>query len=168
MHLHRFCGTQVKALIKQAEPSAAAARSYFKQRRLRTIDPEVKAYLAALCGETKLSPAPRPLQNRLTHRLTRRKTTGALVQSGKQAKALRHRFLLLDFLKVVMAVLFFAILLGGGMMAFASGNTFLGVLILIFSLLLAVASITGGMVLLHIAEDVSAIRYWIFHNQTGH
>ena len=45
------CGTQVKALIKQAEPSAAAARSYFKQRRLRTIDPEVKAYLAALCGE---------------------------------------------------------------------------------------------------------------------
>lgn len=67
-----------------------------------------------------------------------------------------------------MAVLFFAILLGGGMMAFASGNAFLGVLILIFSLLLSVASITGGMVLLHIAEDVSAIRYWIFHNQTGH
>ena len=58
------CGTQVKALIKQAEPSAAAARSYFKQRRLRTIDPEVKAYLAALCGEneavTSSPPASKP------------------------------------------------------------------------------------------------------------
>ena len=112
------CGTQVKALIKQAEPSAAAARSYFKQRRLRIGGIDSSFWISSL--------------------------------------------------KVVMAVLFFAILLGGGMMAFASGNAFLGVLILIFSLLLAVASITGGMVLLHIAEDVSAIRYWIFHNQTGH
>lgn len=70
-------------------------------------------------------------------------------------------------LKVIMTVLFFAILLGGGILAFTSGNGFLGFLILIFSLLLAVASVTGGMVLLHIAEDVSAIRDWISHNQTG-
>lgn len=82
------CGTQVKALIKQAEPSAAAQGAILSNagcapstRRLRLISP-----LSAV--KTKLSPAPRPLQNRLTHRLTRRKTTGAPVQSGKQAKAL--------------------------------------------------------------------------------
>lgn len=81
------CGTQVKALIKQAEPSAAAARSYFKQRRLRSTR-RLRLISPLSAVKTKLSPAPRPLQNRLTHRLTRRKTTGAPVQSGKQAKAL--------------------------------------------------------------------------------
>ena len=164
------CGTQVKALIKQAEPSAAAARSYFKQRRLRTIDPEVKAYLAALCGENEAVTSSPPASKPPDPQTNPQKDywgAGAKRQASESIGGIDSSFWI-SSLKVVMAVLFFAILLGGGMMAFASGNAFLGVLILIFSLLLAVASITGGMVLLHIAEDVSAIRYWIFHNQTGH
>ena len=159
------CGTQVKALIKQAEPSAAAARSYFKQRRLRTIDPEVKAYLAALCGENEAVTSSPPASKPPDPQTNPQKDywgAGAKRQASESIGGIDSSFWI-SSLKVVMAVLFFAILLGGGMMAFASGNAFLGVLILIFSLLLAVASITGGMVLLHIA-----IRYWIFHNQTGH
>ena len=151
------CGTQVKALIKQAEPSAAAARSYFKQRRLRTIDPEVKAYLAALCGENEAVTSSPPASKPPDPQTNPQKDywgAGAKRQASESIGGIDSSFWI-SSLKVVMAVLFFAILLGGGMMAFASGNAFLGVLILIFSLLLAVASITGGMVLLHIAEDVS-------------
>lgn len=140
------CGTQVKALIKQAEPSAAAARSYFKQRRLRTIDPEVKAYLAALCGENEAVTSSPPASKPPDPQTNPQKDywgAGAKRQASESIGGIDSSFWI-SSLKVVMAVLFFAILLGGGMMAFASGNAFLGVLILIFSLLLAVASITAA------------------------
>ncbi|MBS6700138.1 MAG: hypothetical protein KH284_00845 [Clostridiales bacterium] len=154
------CSTQVKALMNQADPSAAAAaRGYFEQCRLRTTDPEVQAYLAALCGEMPTPKPPNPHKD----------YWGAGAEPPPSANAGMESIdssFWITCLKVIMAVLFFAILLGGGILAFTSGNGFLGFLILIFSLLLAIASVTGGMVLLHIAEDVSAIRDWISHNQT--
>lgn len=156
------CGKQLKALMNQAGPSAAAtARSYFEQRRLHTTDQEVRAYLAARCGEM---PAPQPPDD--PHKDYWGAGAGQPASANASMGSIDSSFWI-TCLKVIMTVLFFAILLGGGILAFTSGNGFLGFLILIFSLLLAVASVTGGMVLLHIAEDVSAIRDWISHNQTG-
>lgn len=145
------CGTQVKALIKQAEPSAAAARSYFKQRRLRTIDPEVKAYLAALCGENEAVTSSPPASKPPDPQTNPQKDywgAGAKRQASESIGGIDSSFWI-SSLKVVMAVLFFAILLGGGNDGIRIGQRFFGGSHLIFSLLLAVASITGGMWLLH-------------------